>query len=207
LDKALASFIEILHILPLIGLEKKEQQQEVVELIEICKEYMTALRLESARLQVTDAARQILLGAYVTRCKLQAMHLILALRSAIQRSYQAKNYKTCGGFCRRVLELCVTSNKNQNFSKVINVDQIRNVLKACEKTNADSIDVKYSETDTLILCCESFTPLGNITTSACRCPYCQSTYKTEYKNSLCRTCQLSKIGAEATGLRCYPEYN
>jgi len=204
LSEAIQNFVNILHIIPLIVVDKKEQVQEVLQLIEICREYITALRLETARGETTDVSRQILLSAYVSRCKLQPTHLILVLKTAIQRSYQAKNFKTCAGFCRRVLELCVTSNK-QNVSKLINVDQIRTVLKACERVSSDAVDLKYNETDALVLCCDTFTPLSNAITAAVRCPFCQSTYRLEAKGSLCRTCNLSKIAAEATGLRVFPD--
>ena len=44
--QALADFTSILHSLPLLSVEKQAQVKEVLELREICREYITAMRLE-----------------------------------------------------------------------------------------------------------------------------------------------------------------
>jgi len=203
ITEALAFFQEIIHTLPILVVDKKGQQQEVMELLEICREYITAMRLEVTRKDLTDVARQSALSAYFTRCRLQPAHSLIGLRVAIKCTYTAKNYKACAGFCHRVLELCVTSAKS-NLAKNVNVGQIKGVLKSCEAKNAENIDLAYNDSDVFVLCCESFTPITK-GQAAVRCPYCKSMYKDSYSGQLCKTCQLSKIGAEATGLRCFAE--
>jgi hypothetical protein len=135
------------------------------------------------------------------------------------------------GFCRRILELAV-SNSNPVIEKVVDRKQITNVLRACEKENRDEKPIDFDESVSFVICAESFTPIvrgkpvGEPRTlahpclallrlsahiavpvsapCAVRCPYCSSSYKAEYDGQLCRTCKLSKIGAEASGLRSFP---
>ncbi len=146
---------------------------------------------------------------------------------AIKCAYTTKNFKTCAGLCQRVLELCLTNQKS-NLSKAVDVAQIKGVLKACEKTPTDAADLKYSDSEAFVLCADSFTPLSKntpigmplwamllvlcmhllihsvVVLRVAKCPYCQASYKQSCAGSLCRVCQLSKIDAEASGLRVYP---
>lgn len=199
---ALAHFTEILHTIPLLVLDKKAQVAEVAELIEICREYVLAMRLETTRKEEKDQNRAASLSAYFTRLKLQPMHLLLGLRVAVKATYSTKNFKTCAAMCQRILELCLTNSKF-NLSKAVDLTQIKGALKVCEKTPTDAADLKYSETDALILCADSFTPIPKNTPSV-KCPYCAATYKPACAGSLCRVCQLSKVDAEASGLRVFP---
>jgi len=199
---ALVHFVDILTTIPVLVVDKKSQVGEVTELLEICREYITAMRLELARKDTQDAVRQAQLSAYFTRCRLQPMHVVLGLRVAIKSTFAAKAYKTCASLCQRVLELCLT-NSRSNVTKAVNPTQIKGILKTCsEKAPAESVDIKYSDTEAFNLCCESFTPLTKQLPSV-RCPFCQSHYRPQNEGQLCKTCNLSKIGAEATGLRVF----
>lgn len=56
---ALEQFVDILHTVPLIGLENKAQAKEVQDLISIAREYITAMRLELRRRDEADPVRQV----------------------------------------------------------------------------------------------------------------------------------------------------
>jgi coatomer protein complex subunit alpha (xenin) len=106
-------------------------------------------------------------------------------------------------FCRRILELCVSSN-NANIAKMVNVKQIKGVLAACEKSNVDENPFDFPENMNFSLCCKSFTPI-NKGKNLVRCPYDGSAYHQQYDEGLCLTCGLAKIGAEATGIKIFNE--
>merc|ERR1711874_775798 len=45
------------------------------------------------------------MAAYFTHCNLQPVHQVLTLRTALNLAFKLKNFKTAGGFARRLLEL------------------------------------------------------------------------------------------------------
>eukprot|EP00823_Brevimastigomonas_motovehiculus_P004130 TRINITY_DN2641_c0_g1_i1.p1 TRINITY_DN2641_c0_g1~~TRINITY_DN2641_c0_g1_i1.p1 ORF type:complete len:1298 (-),score=340.82 TRINITY_DN2641_c0_g1_i1:116-4009(-) len=204
LVNALAHFRTILHLLPLVTLEKQTQLTEVNDLLLIAREYITAIRLDLARRESKDPIRQAALACCFTQCKIQTAHVVIGLRVAIKCTYTLKNHKTCGDLCRRLLELVVTS-PNHDFVKDINVSQFKNILKACEKTNTDAADLKYSDSDPPVVCCGSLVPMANKSAKPTTCPYCQSTYSPEFARQLCANCELSQIGLSSTGLTLWNE--
>lgn len=200
---ALKEFISIVHTIPLIVVDKRVEIAEVGELLGICREYITALRLELMRKEAEgDAVKQTALAAYFTQCKLQTTHLILGLKSAIKCAYTIKNYQMTATFCRRILEICSSTN-SPNILAMVNVKQIKGVLQVCEKSNTDEKPIDFPESN-FILCCKTFTPImkGQQVT---KCPYCASTYRAEFEDEVCQTCQIAKIGMQTTGLRVFPE--
>jgi len=200
LPKITSIFHEILHVIPLISLDKKAQIVEVNELVETCKEYLTAIKFEMSKKETQDPVKQLLLSAYLTRCKLKPHHLVQGLRLALMLSFKTQYYKTCAGFCHRILDLCLTSPQ----LNLANVPQVKHVLQQCEGKGADPTDLSYSESEPLTLCCASLTPITKGMQTS-RCPYCSATYKQDYNGTLCRICVLSKIGSEVTGLRVFAE--
>lgn len=202
---ALDSFLSILHMLPLLVVDSPSQVKEVAELLGICREYITAMRIEQARKEAGgDVGRQAALAAYFTQCNLQAVHLALGLRVAIKQAYTAKNFKMTAGFCRRMLELCQSST-NATIQRIVNLRQIKTVLVQCEKTPTDAVPVDYDDTMQWLLCCDSLTPITQKQKDAPRCPYCASAFQPHLMGQLCNTCQLSKVGAQASGLKNIPD--
>jgi len=63
---------------------------------------METTRKELPKDQATRVAE---LAAYFTHCRLQPIHLMLSLRSAMNIHYKIKNFKTASSFARRLLEL------------------------------------------------------------------------------------------------------
>lgn len=155
---ALKEFISVLQTLPLVIVDKKAEIAEVQELLGICREYITALRLELQRKDEADVVKQAALAAYFTQCKLQTTHIILGLKSAIKCAYTIKNYVLTAGFCRRLLEICSSSN-SASIQAMVNVKQIRGVLQVCEKSSTDEAPIDYPEAN-FLLCCKTFQPIA-----------------------------------------------
>ncbi len=183
--------------------ERRTEVPEVTELLAICRDYVTALRLELARKDEADPLRATALAAYFTQCKLlQTQHQILGLKSAIKAAYTLKSYALTAGFCRRLLEITAGSN-NAAVAAMVNVKQIKGVLQVCEKTNSDERAIDYPEAN-FVLCCQTLTPIAK-GKPVVRCPYCASTYNAEAEDSVCANCQLARVGMQASGLRVFPE--
>merc|ERR1719149_260894 len=106
-----------------------------MELRGVCQEDLLAMRIELARKAATDQTRQAALSVYFTHCKLQPVHLVLALKVAIKCCYTIKCYKTTAACCRRILELAPSQ---PNIAKLIKLSQIRGVLKMCDKEDSEA---------------------------------------------------------------------
>lgn len=193
---ALNHFLFIIHNLLLIVVDSKAESNEAKELLGLCREYVTGIRLELQRKELstskTDTSiRQAELAAYFTHCNLQPPHLILSLRSAMNCSYKIKNYNHSASFAKRLLEL--------NPSSADFVTQARKVLKFAEQNPRNEQTIGYDERNPFVVCCLSFTPIYRGSPIA-KCPYCLSSFQPAHAGKLCPTCQISKIGAEAPGL-------
>jgi coatomer protein complex subunit alpha (xenin) len=200
---ALKEFISVLHTLPLVVVDKRAEVAEVAELLGICREYVTAIRLEMARKESdADPIRATALAAYFTQCKLQTSHLILGLKSAIKSSFTVKNYIMTATFCRRILEIC-SSTSSASILAMVNVKQIKGVLQMCEKSNTDAEPIDFPESH-FTLCCKTLTPIAK-GQPVSKCPYCAATFQQQFDDQICTNCQLAKIGMQATGLRVFPE--
>mmetsp|Transcript_16618 Transcript_16618/g.40923 ORF Transcript_16618/g.40923 Transcript_16618/m.40923 type:complete len:1252 (-) Transcript_16618:346-4101(-) len=195
--KALELFRETLAIIPVLEIANQEDDAKQRELKLICKEYITGLRLEAARRATKDPAKESAFAAYFSRCRMQAIHQVRALLNAVKIAFKLKNYKATAGFCRRILELCVSGDKAQ-LAKIVKPAQIRALLKKTEGMNTDAVPVDYREGETLVLDCKSLQPLARGSQPS-KCPYCFSTYKAP--GSVCVTCGIAKIGADITPYR------
>lgn len=196
---ALSNFTEILQTLPMLVVEKQAQIVEMIELIAVCKEYITALRLEAATKDVSaDAVRKCALSAYFTQCQLQPLHIVLGLKVAIKSAYSVQNFKMTAGFCRRLLELCLSST---TVMPAPQQQQVKGILATCETKNTNASEIDYREDTDYVLCCATLKPVAT-GAPAVFCPYCKSGYSKEFEGTVCKTCELAKIGAKTTGLHC-----
>lgn len=195
-SEALNHFLFIIHNLLLIVVDSKSESNEAKELLGLCREYVTGIRLELARKELstskTDTSiRQAELAAYFTHCRLQPPHLILSLRSAMNCAYKIKNNEHAGSFAKRLLEL--------NPSSAEIVSKARALLKVTEQNPKNESKIDYDERNPFKICAQSFTPIYQGSAST-KCPYCLSSFQPAHAGKLCPTCQIAKIGAEAPGL-------
>ena len=194
-----AAFLQVLWEIPLVVTANRAEANEMKELVSICREYITAIRIKAAMAEAAnDPVRATELSAYFTHCQLQPVHLLLALRAAMGTAFKHKNYITAAGFARRLLELPdVASEKNSELrSKATKVLQ-----KSEQMARNEHTELKYDETKTFVLDCQTLFPLYDKDDKV-NCPFCGSAYgNTEAKsNQLCDTCGLSAVGVQTIGL-------
>ena len=111
------------------------------ELIITCREYLLGLSLEIERRRVQseqpdNIKRQLELAAYFTHCGLQPVHLVLALRLAMNTFTKAKNTATAAVFAQRLLDV-----PGQNDPKVST--QARQVIAAADRNPKDAVEIDY----------------------------------------------------------------
>ncbi|CAI8616908.1 unnamed protein product [Vicia faba] len=194
--EALRTFVNILHTIPLIVVESRREVDDVKELIIIVKEYVLALQMELKRREMKDnPVRQQELAAYFTHCNLQTPHLRLALLNAMTVCYKAKNLATAANFARRLLE---TNPSIENQAKTA-----RQVLAAAERNMTDATELNYDFRNPFVTCGATYVPIyrGQKDVS---CPYCTSRFVPTQEGQLCTVCELSVVGADASGLLCSP---
>ncbi|KAF7633499.1 Coatomer subunit alpha [Meloidogyne graminicola] len=108
--ESISRFRQILLSIPLLVVDSKQEVSEAQQLIQICREYLVGLLLETARKElpresVEDAKRNLEMAAYFTNCDIQPVHKILTLRTAANLSFKNKQMRHCATFCRRCIEL------------------------------------------------------------------------------------------------------
>ena len=103
LVEAGAIFTATLQSVTVACVDSKSELDELREHIKVCREYITAVLLESTRREQfkDDPTRNMELAAYLTHCELQPLHLLISLRSAMSSAVKVKNFNTAASFCRR----------------------------------------------------------------------------------------------------------
>jgi len=192
--EALEAFTFILAAISLTSVDSRQQLAEVKELMRICREYITAMKLELHRGEVRKAngtAKRIIeLAAYFTHCQLQPTHTLLALRSAMKLAYKAKLFNTASSFARRLLEL----NPKPELAT-----EARKVVQLCDANPTDAFTLDYDERNPFVLCNISFVPIyrGSALLS---CSYCKAPFLPEHKGKVSTTCGMGEVGGESIGI-------
>ncbi|KAK6009925.1 WD domain, G-beta repeat protein, partial [Ostertagia ostertagi] len=101
---------KILLFVPMLVVSSKQEVAEAEQLIEICRNYLVGLLMETARKEIpktspAELKRNAEMLAYFTHCELQPVHRILTLRTAINAFFKLKQMRTCASMCKRLLEL------------------------------------------------------------------------------------------------------
>eukprot|EP01104_Vermistella_antarctica_P001204 TRINITY_DN1125_c0_g1_i5.p3 TRINITY_DN1125_c0_g1~~TRINITY_DN1125_c0_g1_i5.p3 ORF type:complete len:301 (+),score=93.05 TRINITY_DN1125_c0_g1_i5:26-904(+) len=194
-QEAQTQFLFILHSIPLLVLNTRQEVNEAKELLVLCREYLNGIRIELQRKRVQvekgDPVRIAELAAYFTHCNLQPLHLMLALRGAMTWAYKSKNYNTSSSFARRLLEL----NPKQDIAT-----QARKIVRFAEQNPRDEKPLKYDERNPFVVCSISLTPIYRGSAKVA-CPFCGSSFMPEHAGKVCPTCQVAKVGADASGLK------
>jgi coatomer protein complex subunit alpha (xenin) len=201
---ALAIFRTTLQAITLSVANDQQEEQQLLEVIDMCREYVNLCRLEVTRKGMDQTspptARMVELAAYMTCCKVQPVHLMLTLQLAMTISYKAANYVTAASFAKRLI---------QGFSNERNKDTIakaRQLVAVCEQRASDAHSLKFdikAPPESFKLCSGSLTPIA-ATDPTVSCPFCGASFHTEYKGKLCDTCQLSEVGLNALGIQLRP---
>lgn len=190
-----ALFTRIIQTIPMVLTESRSEGNELKELLEVSREYITAIRLKSAMAETQDPVRTMELSAYFTHCNLQPAHLVLALKLAMSNAFKFKNYITAASFARRLLELPdVNSEKNADLRT-----KSAKVLQKSEKEGRNEFQLQYDERNPFVIDCFYLAPIYRGTESV-RCPYCGSSYATDVRGRVCETCGIAQVGVETVGL-------
>jgi coatomer protein complex subunit alpha (xenin) len=102
--------LQILTSISLIVPNNKKEVNEIKELIKNTVEYSIAVLLEITRNNTKDQKRASELSAYFTHCKINNIHLILSLFSAMTISFKQENFVTSTIFAKRLRKLSPPKN-------------------------------------------------------------------------------------------------
>eukprot|EP00916_Digyalum_oweni_P020369 GHVL01033921.1.p1 GENE.GHVL01033921.1~~GHVL01033921.1.p1 ORF type:complete len:1097 (+),score=164.13 GHVL01033921.1:518-3808(+) len=201
--EALDSFRECILTIPLCKAYSAEEESQLLEAIDICRNYIIALRLEQERRRImannTNAKRALELCAYFSCCKMkQPNHTMLALRVAMNTAYKLENFVTAAAFCKRIME---AFGDQQSFAEALT--QVRKVLQIAEKKATNAHDIDFNTSEDLILCSQSLTRV-NGGSPVIRCPFCNCVTKESFKGETCNTCEISELGARTLGMQIRP---
>jgi coatomer subunit alpha len=187
---------EIMVAIPLVVANSRTETNDIKELLSVCREYMTAVRVKTAiGTAANDPVKSLELNAYFTHCNLQPAHLMLALKTAMAAAFKAKNFINATSFSRRLLELPDMGSERNADSRV----KAQKVLTKSEQAGRNEHKIDYDEMNPFQLDCASFKPLYK-GSPIIKCSYCASAYDPSYQGKLCVTCNLCAAGIETVGL-------
>merc|ERR1739838_752324 len=138
-QEAIQKFRELLLSVPLLVVDTKAEINEAQQMIGICREYIVGLMMEQKRKSlpketIADKVRICEMAAYLTHCKWENKHLMLALRTAQTLSYKLGNFKTTALFSKRLLELGPEKKMK---------DQSLKIIQACGSNPVDKHELVY----------------------------------------------------------------
>lgn len=196
-NDAKAAFVSVLTDIPFVVTENRSEANEIKEMLEICREYITAIRIKGAISDnAADPVRCTELSAYFTHCNLQPSHLLLALRSAMGTAFKFKNFISAAGFARRLLELPDMSSEKNADLRV----KATKVLQKSEQMARNEHQLNYDESATFKIDCKNLVPIY-AGTETFKCSYCGSEYSdSSMKDRVCLTCTFCTVGVNTIGL-------
>lgn len=198
LAEAVEQFREALYTILLTAVMTQNEAVEAEQLVEVCYQYILGCSIELKRRELypsqTDLDEEqqkhnLELAAYFTNANLQNPHKYLALHNAMKLATVAKNNITAASFARKLIELNASGKT---------ADVARKVIASAERNGSNAIDIDYDEDAEFDVCAGSYTPLyaGDRKST---CPLCRAKYAATFKGELCKVCDVSEIGAAATG--------
>eukprot|EP00569_Conticribra_weissflogii_P016351 CAMPEP_0171400982 /NCGR_PEP_ID=MMETSP0880-20121228/7612_1 /TAXON_ID=67004 /ORGANISM="Thalassiosira weissflogii, Strain CCMP1336" /LENGTH=1288 /DNA_ID=CAMNT_0011915391 /DNA_START=12 /DNA_END=3878 /DNA_ORIENTATION=+ len=196
-NDSMNSFIQVLSQIPVTTANSREEANEMKEMIEICREYITAIRIKGAMAEVgADPVRSTELSAYLTHCKLQPAHLLLVLRSAMGTAFKHKNFIVAASFARRLLELPdMKSERNADLRM-----KATKVLQKSEQMARNEHTLDYNENAAFQIDCKDFVPIYQGDEHV-KSSYSGAVYKgTTMKGKVCVIDGFSTVGVETIGL-------
>jgi coatomer protein complex subunit alpha (xenin) len=199
LEDAEKLFRIILYKLVMTVGNDETQGQEIIDMMQLCREYLLGIAIELHRRRVVieepdNVARQLELAALFTHAQMQVPHQQLALRAAMNAAQKAGNTKMAGGFARRLLDLNPAARVAQLAQQILAMSD-RNPRDAIPIPTYDAHERSF------IICAASHVliPAGGI--GSVEDPLTGAKYLAEYKGTVCRISQISIVGKVASGLR------
>ncbi|KAL1958959.1 hypothetical protein VTO42DRAFT_3512 [Malbranchea cinnamomea] len=198
LEDGVKIFRRILNSVLVNTVSSETHVNEAKKIITTAREYILAMSIELERRSIgTDTPeklkRNLELSAYFTIPKLEVAHRQLALMAAMKLAFTNKNYASALSFANRMLA-------NGGSAKLL--DQARKIKAQCERNPQDKIDIEFDPFAEFDICAASYTPIYSGSPSV-SCPFTGTKYHEQYKGSVCQVCQISEIGAPASGLRLF----
>lgn len=182
----------------LVVVKDKSEEAELKRYLDLAKEYKLATRIEEAKHDNHNTTERTLdLSSFMTCCKLQVSHQLLALHSAMVTSFKAGQFIDAAYFAKQVLmNPDIESPKNASLAQ-----KAKKVLSKSEREGRNAVSIEFSSGKGQVLdCCELRPiPQGERTV---KCSYCGAVYKESGKGQVCSVCMLSRIGVETVGLIC-----
>jgi coatomer protein complex subunit alpha (xenin) len=199
-SKASEIFRSALHAIPLSEAADYQEETKLVELINVCRDYVNFTRMEAARKQldpVKDVVRNIEMAAYLSCVMVSSkIHQCLALRVAMQVSVKNGNFVTGASFAKRLIQ------GSWGDKCAPPIQKTEQILEICEEKARDKYDINFdvqATVEDVRLCAGSFTLIPP-SDAVAKCPYCGATYHASFKGKLCSTCNISEIGANTLGI-------
>lgn len=185
---AIDKFRAILISIPLLVVNTKQEINEAKQLINICKEYIVGLQMETYRKEQLKSnessnVRICELAAYFTHSNLQPVHQVLTLRTATNLFFKLKNYKMTASFAHRLLELGPSMEV---------ATQARKLLTICNNNLVDEHKLDYDEHNPFHICARSYKPIYH-GREVETCVYCSASYLPEFRTQICNVCGVSVI--------------
>jgi coatomer protein complex subunit alpha (xenin) len=192
-----AAFMKVLCQIPLVVTENPKEQAQIKQMVSVCREYITAIRIKGAMAEAGgNAVRATELSAYFTHCELLPAHLVLALRSAMGTAFKHKNYILAASCARRLLELPEMSSERNADLK----NKATKVRQKSEQIARNEHELNYDETKNFEIDSKDLVPIytgaDSISCSYCECYFADN----DMKNELCPTCGMSQVGIKTLGL-------
>ncbi|SCN58656.1 coatomer alpha subunit, putative [Plasmodium chabaudi chabaudi] len=195
-SSALSLFRNILY--SMIFVNTNENEKELNEYLDMCKNYIFAMRLEEERNATAndDPRRSLELMAYFTCCSLQNSHLYLVLRRGMGLAWKAQNYVTAGSFAKRLI--------NGNYENIKGSDEeitkAKKILLVCEQKSTEQYNIDYDPNDynNIKICSMSLTKISP-NEEIITCPFCHSIAKKSFASKLCSNCVVAQLGIKALG--------
>merc|ERR1719410_3110548 len=197
-NDAKSAFTDVMSQIPLTVTDRRNEANEMKEMLEICREYITAIRIKGAMAEAgADPVRSTELSAYFTHCNLQPVHLLLALRSAMGTSFKHKNYIGAASFARRLLELPDMSSERNADLRV----KASKVLQKSEQMARNENTLRYNENASFVIDVKQFLPVYDGDQNI-KCSYCGSIYLVDsgMEHQPCETCGFVSVGEKTIGL-------
>jgi coatomer protein complex subunit alpha (xenin) len=191
---------------PMMLLGSEQEQTAALEGLATAREYALALKLDAARNAAADAGRKAELAAYATHCAVAPVHAVLMLWIACKYMLAVKNYRTIALLCRRILDLAGASDMSSLQGKV-DFEMVRKMLKKCETQGADTTQLRYDPSVLFAVCATTLVPIPGTKAAEGRdvvvCGLCGAKHAMAHQGQICTVCNVSKLGAPASGPRLF----